>query len=122
MSFIREEKLSIKQTPSYLLACTGRGGFLRALQNYCCLDFRLDGNGVVHNGVEVIGIHLLEHGVHGVAQGFVALLDADADVDVLGALLLGGELEIAVGAGEVQNLESVIVRTAAVAVGMSVQM
>ena len=71
-------------------------------------DFGLDGDGVGHDGVEVVAVHLVQHGVHGVEQGLVALLDADADVDVLGALLLGGELEVAVGAGEVEDDEVIV--------------
>lgn len=59
--------------------------------------------GLGHNLIEVVSGHAVQGAVDGVHQRGVALLDRDANVDVLGTLLIG-ELEVAVGTGEVQNL------------------
>ena len=55
-----------------------------------------------HELVEVLDGHGAQHAVDGLAQDGVALHHGDADVHVLGTLLLG-ELEVAVGAGEVKD-------------------
>ena len=57
----------------------------------------------------------------GVGQLGVALLDRDADVHVLGPLFFSSKLEVAVGAGEVQDHQIVVLGEAARAVGISVQ-
>ena len=64
---------------------------------------RLNGNRLGHDLIEIVSGHAVQGAVDGVHQSGIALLDGNADVDVLGTLLIG-ELEVAVGAGEVQNL------------------
>ena len=63
----------------------------------------LDGNGLCHYPVEVVRGHGGQRLVDGFLQNGVALHQRNADVDILGADLLG-ELEVTVGAGEVQDL------------------
>src|SRR5699024_3255036 len=57
-------------------------------------------DGLVHHGVVVVGGHGGQHFVDGVLQGGVALLQGDADVDLLLA-----DLEVALAAAKVQQLE-----------------
>ena len=45
------------------------------------LDGGLNGNGLVHDGVENVGVQGSQDLVHGVLQLGVALDDGDADVD-----------------------------------------
>ena len=71
-------------------------------------DLRLNGDGLIHQGVEVVLRHGGENGVDGIGQLGVALLDGDTDVHVLGQLLLGSKLEVTVGAGEVQDHQIVV--------------
>src|SRR5699024_272110 len=57
-------------------------------------------DGLVHHGVVVVGGHGGQHFVDGVLQGGVALLQGDADVDLLIA-----DGKVALAAAEVQQLE-----------------
>lgn len=59
----------------------------------------LDGNGLIHHGVEIVLGHGGEHAVDGVLQLGVPLSHRHADVDL--ALI---HFEVVVGAGEVQEL------------------
>ena len=65
----------------------------------CFLDQGLIGDGLVHQGGEIVRRHSGEHAVNGLLQLGVALHHGDADVDL--ALV---NLKVVVGVCEVQNL------------------
>ena len=70
---------------------------------FLILDLGLNADGLIHDVVEVIHIHLAQNTIHGIQQGGIALDNGDTDVD-----LAGIDFEVVFAAGEVQDGQVVI--------------
>ena len=64
----------------------------------------LDGDGLLHDGIEILHGHGAQHSINLLLEHGVALHHGNANVHVLCPHFLI-ELEVAIGAGEVQNLQ-----------------